>query len=153
MKAIIRVRGNVKINTDIKRAFKELNLDRVNHLSLIPNLNEFLGQVRKVKDFTTFGEISIETLSKLLSRKGRLEGDKNLDEAFLKSNGLTSFTELAEKLSKGEFSLRKLGIKSAFRLHPPRKGFGRKGIKTPFSIGGALGNRGEKINLLIARMI
>lgn len=40
-----------------------------------------------------------------------------------------------------------------FRLHPPRKGYGRKGIKTPFVVGGSLGNRKEKINDLIKRMI
>ena len=43
--------------------------------------------------------------------------------------------------------------KPFFRLHPPRKGFERKGIKTPFAMGGALGNRKEKINDLIKRMI
>lgn len=40
-----------------------------------------------------------------------------------------------------------------FRLNPPRKGFGRKGIKTPFSIGGALGDRKDLINDLVKRMI
>jgi large subunit ribosomal protein L30 len=40
-----------------------------------------------------------------------------------------------------------------FRLSPPRGGFERKGIKTPFTMGGALGNRKEKINDLIKRMI
>ena len=39
------------------------------------------------------------------------------------------------------------------RLQPPRKGFGRKGIKLPFKVGGALGYRGEKINDLIKRMV
>lgn len=43
--------------------------------------------------------------------------------------------------------------KKFFRLHPPRKGFGRKGTKKPFSVGGALGYRGEKINELIKRMV
>ena len=43
--------------------------------------------------------------------------------------------------------------KQFFRLQPPIKGFERKGIKKPFSIGGALGYRGEKINELIKRMI
>ncbi len=43
--------------------------------------------------------------------------------------------------------------KLIFRLNPPRGGFERKGIKTPFSLGGALGNRGEKINDLIKKMI
>lgn len=39
------------------------------------------------------------------------------------------------------------------RLQPPRKGFGRKGIKVPFNVGGALGYRGEKINDLLRRMM
>ena len=40
-----------------------------------------------------------------------------------------------------------------FRMHPPRGGFERKGIKMPFKNGGVYGNRKEKINLLIKRMI
>ncbi|MBW2996086.1 uL30 family ribosomal protein [Candidatus Woesearchaeota archaeon] len=43
--------------------------------------------------------------------------------------------------------------KKFFRLHPPRKGFERKGIKLPFKVGGALGYRGNKINDLIKKMI
>ena len=37
-------------------------------------------------------------------------------------------------------------------LQPPLGGFGRKGIKAPFTIGGALGYRKENINDLIKRM-
>ncbi|MCK5107246.1 MAG: uL30 family ribosomal protein [Nanoarchaeota archaeon] len=40
-----------------------------------------------------------------------------------------------------------------FRLNPPRGGFERKGIKKPFKTGGALGNRDDKINILIKKMI
>jgi large subunit ribosomal protein L30 len=40
-----------------------------------------------------------------------------------------------------------------FHLHPPRGGFERGGIKTPFTLKGALGYRKEKINLLIKKMI
>ena len=47
----------------------------------------------------------------------------------------------------------KLGEQKFYRLNPPRKGFGRKGIKTPFNKSGALGYRGEKINDLVARMV
>ena len=43
--------------------------------------------------------------------------------------------------------------KTFYRLHPPIKGFERKGIKIPFRQGGALGNRREKINDLIKKMI
>lgn len=38
-------------------------------------------------------------------------------------------------------------------LNPPRRGFGRKGVKIPFRLGGALGDRGEKMNDLILRMV
>ena len=45
------------------------------------------------------------------------------------------------------------GQVNVFKLNPPLKGFERKGIKIPFSIGGALGFRKDKINDLIKRMI
>jgi len=40
-----------------------------------------------------------------------------------------------------------------FHLSPPRGGFERRGIKTPFSMKGALGYRKDKINALIKKMI
>lgn len=40
-----------------------------------------------------------------------------------------------------------------FRLNPPKKGFGRKGIKLSFTVGGALGDRKDEINDLVKRMI
>src|SRR3989344_6211467 len=42
-------------------------------------------------------------------------------------------------------------LKPFFRLSPPRKGFERKGIKVPYKLGGALGDRGKDINELIKR--
>ncbi len=44
-------------------------------------------------------------------------------------------------------------VSPVFHLHPPRKGFGRKGVKRGFATGGALGDRGEKINDLLQRML
>jgi large subunit ribosomal protein L30 len=49
-------------------------------------------------------------------------------------------------------ALQKKGGK-VLRLNPPRKGYGRKGVKMPFSRGGACGNRNEKINDLLTRMM
>ncbi len=40
-----------------------------------------------------------------------------------------------------------------YRLNPPKGGFERKGIKFPFNQKGALGDRKEKINDLLKRMI
>lgn len=55
-------------------------------------------------------------------------------------------SEIEEKLKQKE----KKGI---IRLHPPRKGYGRKGVKMPFTKKGAYGDRKEKINELIERML
>lgn len=43
--------------------------------------------------------------------------------------------------------------KKTIGLNPPRKGYGRKGIKLSFSKKGALGYRGAKINDLLKRMM
>lgn len=43
--------------------------------------------------------------------------------------------------------------KKVIRLHPPRGGFERKGIKVPFKLGGAGGYRGAEINKLLKRML
>ena len=44
-------------------------------------------------------------------------------------------------------------VMNNFQLCPPVGGFERKGVKKAFSIGGALGNRKEKINDLIKKML
>ena len=53
--------------------------------------------------------------------------------------------ELETKKSKGDSKV--------IRLHPPRGGFERKGIKAPFTMGGVLGDRGSAISDLIKRML
>lgn len=44
-------------------------------------------------------------------------------------------------------------VQNYFHLQPPRGGFGKRGIKAPFTQKGALGYRGAKINDLIKKMI
>ena len=56
--------------------------------------------------------------------------------------------ETVKSLSK-----RKTAKDNVFKLSPPRGGFERKGIKTSFTLGGALGYRADKINDLIKRMV
>ena len=50
-------------------------------------------------------------------------------------------------------SKRKTSKDNVFKLSPPKGGFERKGIKNPFSLGGALGYRSDNINDLIKRMV
>lgn len=61
--------------------------------------------------------------------------------------------EVAEKLAKIKNAKKISKSKTLIRLHPPSKGFERKGLKMAFNQGGVLGYRGEKINALIEKMI
>lgn len=142
MYAVIRVRGTVNLNPKIKKGLEMMNLRRTNNLSLWKEDAQSLGMIAKVKDYVAYGKISDEMLKELIAKKSRQakEGEK-IDAA-----------KVFEEIKKGK-TLSKAGIRNLFTMSPPRGGFERKGIKVSFKLGGALGNRGEKINELIEKMI
>ncbi len=123
--AIVRVRGRVRVKKEIEETMQRLNLFRVNYCAVYDDTPSIRGMVQKVKDYVTWGEINDETLKMLHVARAKPDKSEN---------------------PKSE-------IKRFFRLNPPLKGYGRKGIKKPFSVGGALGYRGDKINDLIKRML
>jgi large subunit ribosomal protein L30 len=128
--AVVRVRGNVRQSYDIEKTFASLNLHNKNWCILLDNNPSNIGMIKKVKDFITWGEISKEMVTLLITKRGEVE-----------STGKKSFNFEGKK------------YKRYFRLTPPKKGYGRKGIKISYTDGGALGYRGEKINDLLKRMI
>lgn len=121
--AVIRIRGTTGVKEKIERTLTMLHLQKRNTCTVIENRPEMVGMLQVVKDFTTWGEIDEETYNLLVEKRG--EKDPKDDKK----------------------------IKPFFRLNSPQKGFERKGIKYPFSLGGALGDRKEKINGLIKRMV
>lgn len=121
--ALILVRGLVGVRKDIKAAIFSLRLRKKHACVVIEDTHSNKASAVKCKDYITYGEIGDETLKQLLEKRGRKDPKK-----------------------KGY-------LKKFFLLHPPRGGFERKGIKTPFNKGGALGYRGAKINDLIKKML
>ncbi len=138
--AVVRVRGKIHLTNPIKRTLEMLNLHNKNWCSVVPDNDSMRGMIVKVKDYVTWGELSEESFDKIIKEKGevfkpKLQGEKN-------------------KIKQSNFFLfNKKKYKKFFRLSPPKKGYGRKGIKTPFSKGGALGYRGKEIEDLISRMM
>ena len=84
--AIIRVRGNVDVRKTIKDTLNMLRLNRVNHCVIIPESPEYLGMIKKVKDYVTWGEIEEDMLTKLLTTRGKLIGDVAVTDKYVKSN-------------------------------------------------------------------
>jgi len=136
--AIIRIRGITGIKKGIKDTLNMLYLYHNNYCVVVND--KLLGMIKKVKDYVTWGEIDDETYKLLVEKRG--EEFKGRE------------TDSKKKIKYKKFIIvNNKKYKKYFRLNPPRGGFERKGIKVPFSIGGALGYRKEKINDLIKKMV
>lgn len=138
--AVIRIRGLIRIRAKVEDTLKMLNLYKKNYCSVIPNSSEYVGMLKKAKDYITWGEIDDETFNMLINKRAEEFNGREIDSK--KSINYNKF-----------FVFNNKKIKKYFRLNAPRKGFGRKGIKHSFKEGGALGYRGNTINDLIKRMI
>lgn len=122
---VVRVRGITGIRKDIKDTLEMLRLYRRNYCVILPNTPSIMGMLKKAKDYITWGSLDSETEKLLIEKRQEKTKDKEGKEV----------------------------IKPFFRLNSPRKGFAKKNIKISFSSGGALGDRKEKINDLIKRMV
>ena len=151
--AVIRVRGTVNVDPDIKHTLKLLRLNKVNHCVLIEENNVMKGMLQVIKDYVTWGEINKENLLKMIISRGKLIGDKKITDDYIKSStSLDNIDTLSKSITENKFNYNDIpDIKPLFRLNPPKKGF--EGIKRSFKNKGALGYRGKDINKLIERMI
>ncbi len=151
---VVRIKGSVGASEEERSTLKLLNLPRSNYATIVKNASSYLGMLRKVQHYITWGEPTLKTIKRLLMKKGELNGGKKLNEEQVKALGFNSIDELAEKIFFGEVTLSQLkekGLKPYFRLHPPRKGF-KHSIKRPFKDKGEYGYRGREINELVIRM-
>ena len=136
----IRIRGQTGIKKDVKDSLNMLRLYRSNYCIVLESTPELIGMLKKCKDYITWGEIDNETYNIIVSKraeeyKGRVTDSKN-------------------KINYNKFiTIDNKRYKRYFRLSPPRKGFGRNGVKATFKQHGALGYRGDNIRELLVRMI
>ena len=124
--AVVLVRGRIKIKKVVRDTLDMLRLYNNNFCVIIPQTPTYMGMIKKVSNYVTWGEIDSGTEKEMTEKRGEKKA--------------------GEEGEKG-------AVKPYFRLSPPRKGYGRKGITIPFSKRGALGYRGDKINELIKRML
>ena len=152
--AVIRIRGRVDRSLSISKTLELLRLSRTNHCVIIDDRATYKGMLQKAKDLITWGELDSLTLKELLLRRGRLEGGERITEDYIKENtDFLGIDDFIDKFLKFKASLKDIkGLKPVFRLHPPRKGHKRRGVKHSFTLGGALGYRGNEINNLILKM-
>jgi|SRR3989344_314364 len=135
----IRIHGLVEIDGDVQEHLSRLRLRRKYSAVLLKNTKENLHLLRQVRDFIAYGVVSEADIEELISKRGQAVGNKKIDAkkivAELKTKNLVEIDS----------------IKPFFRLHPPRGGIDSK-VHFPIRKG-VLGDHGDKINLLLKRML
>jgi large subunit ribosomal protein L30 len=152
--AIVRICGEHGLTKEVKSTLQLLNLHKKNSCSVVKNNPSSVGMIKRIKDYVTWGELDEETFKSLVKKRGKLPGNIKLTDDYIQKELKISIEDFSKKFIAGEKELKDIpGIKPFFRLSPPLGGFERKGVKKPFSTGGVLGYRKEKINILIKKML
>ncbi len=144
---VIRIRSSLKKSGQIGAVIKNLDLHKLYSCVLLDNSPSNLGMVKRADSVLTYGEINNEMLKKLLLKRARLSNRKKYEWED------TQLNEAVQNILSGKSNLEDMKIKRVFNLHPPIKGFERRGKKTPYGSKGVFGYRGPNINLLLDRMI
>lgn len=138
---VVRVRGTVRLLNKIHDTMGMLRLYKKNYCVLLENNSVNRGMIQKAKDFLTWGVADDALVEELFAKRGH------------------EYTgPLTDSRKKIEYKGRYVEYKGKkynkfFALSPPRGGYGRKGTKRTFAQGGAIGDRGEKINDIVKRML
>ena len=75
MIAAVRVRGRTGVKKGIQDTMSMLKLTRINHLVLLHEDPTYKGMLVKAKDYITWGEIDEETITQIITKRGKLSGN------------------------------------------------------------------------------
>lgn len=140
MIAAIRIRGQVKLKTEVIDALYRLRLRRKYACVVLHNPSTADKKLlQKLRDYVAFGEITPEQFTSLVEARGqKVPGSK------------ADLKKAAADILAGK-NYEDAGIKPFFRLHPPRGGIESK---KHFGVGkGVLGDHKKDLNKLMERML
>ena len=148
---VVRIKGTVNIPQWAQATLDGLNLDRRFRATIVPENQEYLGMLRKVKEVVAWTKADAGIVKELLEKRGRKTGYKPLTKTDLPKE-YKSIDDLASAIAENKVAMSKLeGIKPWFALSPPRGGFKRK-TKTAYAQEGVLGDDSELVEI-VKRML
>jgi len=68
---VVRIKGSVGASEEERATLKLLNLPRANYATIVKNTPSYLGMLRKVQHYVTWGEPTLKTIKRLLIKRGR----------------------------------------------------------------------------------
>lgn len=148
---VVRIKGTVNIPMWAKTTLDGLNLDKRFRATIVPESDEYLGMLRKVKEEVSWTKADAGIVKELLEKRGRKTGYKPITKSDLPKE-YKSMDDFATAIAENKIAMSKLeGIKPWFALSPPKGGFKRK-TKTQYAQNGILGEDGELVEI-VKRML
>ncbi len=145
---VVRMRGQINVPHWATTTLKLLKLEKKFRATIIPDKENTLGMLNRVKHYISWQEANLDITKELLDKKGRKTGYKKITTDDLTKLGFKTLDELAGSVAEGKLSINKISpIKPWFALSPPKKGFKRSTRKT-YGEGGILGQNKELIELV-----
>ena len=136
---VIRISGQVEISHAPKETLHRLRLRRKYSAVLLQPTPENLKLLKRIRNHITYGPINQETILELIKKRAQpLKKETKIDAE-----------EILSKLDKK--TLKELGVKPFFRLHPPRGGIDAK--KHFGTTKKAVLGENKKIDELVRRML
>src|SRR5581483_3691783 len=122
---VVRIKGTVNIPAWAKTTLDNLNLDRRFRATLVPESDESLGMLSKVKEVVAWTKADASIIKELLEKKGKKAGYKPITTADLPKE-YKSIDELASAIEDNKIAMSKVeGIKPWFAIVPAKGAFKR----------------------------
>ena len=157
---VIRIRGVNKLDPRSVRILRLLRLRQLHNGAFVRINKATVNLLRRVEPYITFGYPSVETIRKLVLKRGygkvnhqRIPLTNNrIVEGALGKFGIVSVEDLIHEIATvGPHFKEANNFLWTFKLRGPRGGFAQK--RHPFQRRGDWGNREHLINDLIKRML
>ncbi len=157
---VVRIRGIIGIPPKTRKILQLLRLRQIHNCVFVKMNRATLNMLRLVEPFIAYGEPNLKTVRELIYKRGFGKIDKQrvaltdnlmVDKA-LGKEGISCMEDLIHEIFTCGSKFKKANnFLHPFKLSSPLGGFKSKLIH--FNEGGDAGNRQEKINKLVQRML
>jgi large subunit ribosomal protein L30 len=147
--AVVRIKGTMKVPMDVRETLDRLNLKKKNWMAFYYDSPAVRGMIKRAGRYVAWGEVENQDLiQELLKKRGRLKGERRLDQKALEQLGCKAVEELAGGILNGDLkAYRNKGLINIFKLTPPTGGLPKAGSSPRW------GYYGSDISTLISCMM
>ena len=149
---VVRMRGTVNVPFWALTTLQNLYLNKRFSATLVPETSDYLGMLRKIKEWVAWSKADSEIVKTLIEKRGKKITQLDSQKESKKKDEYQGIDELVNVIvnDKIKFSDQN-NIKPWFSLNPPRGGFKKKS-KKQFTDGGILGNNKDLLEI-VKRMV